>query len=163
MTDPLQAVADPPSWSIVDPETYRYFFSASAQVFAAILAIVGIAVTFKLSELQKRIADIESNLRGIAKNYQRMWGLKGDQKYFHNVAVSCGLAPYGDKVRALLDLPDNFLISEILTILDEISDSLNVLASEEGRAQAKIYKSTKENIEKAKRNILCSIKNQPKH
>ena len=42
----------------VDPETYRYFFSASAQVFAAIFVVVAIALNFRLDEIRKRINDI---------------------------------------------------------------------------------------------------------
>ncbi len=54
MVDSLSQAAANSCWLTVDPDTYRYFFSASAQVFAAIFAVVAIAYSFRISDIQKK-------------------------------------------------------------------------------------------------------------
>jgi hypothetical protein len=53
----------------IDPETYRYFFSASAQVFAAIFAVVAIAVSFRLSELRAEFENARASVVRVAHVY----------------------------------------------------------------------------------------------
>ncbi len=54
----------------VDPETYRYFFSASAQVFAAIFAVVAIAYGYRLMDLQRKYDEIQKEKVGKAFTYK---------------------------------------------------------------------------------------------
>ncbi|TKJ40807.1 hypothetical protein CEE37_07535 [candidate division LCP-89 bacterium B3_LCP] len=68
--DTLTTVTDTVSCFAIDADTYRYFFSASAQVFAAIFAIIGVAASLRIGDI-RRIEDIS---RSAAIGYLREWG-----------------------------------------------------------------------------------------
>lgn len=56
----------------VDPETYRYFFSASAQVFAAIFAVVAIAYGYRIIDLQRKYDELQKEKVGKVFTYKNL-------------------------------------------------------------------------------------------
>jgi len=58
----------------VDPETYRYFFSASAQVFAAIFAVVAIAYNYRIMVISRKLEDLSKEKVRKAILHQDHWG-----------------------------------------------------------------------------------------
>jgi hypothetical protein len=66
----VDSLSQSSSWFTVDPDTYRYFFSASAQVFAAIFAVVAIAFSFKIMNIQSELENLRKERRRKIKVFE---------------------------------------------------------------------------------------------
>jgi hypothetical protein len=66
----VDSLSQSSSWFTVDPETYRYFFSASAQVFAAIFTVVAIAFGFKIRNIQSELENLKKERRRKIKAFE---------------------------------------------------------------------------------------------
>ncbi|MCX6639386.1 MAG: hypothetical protein NTW14_02730 [bacterium] len=81
MPDSLYKALADSSWMYVSPDTYRYFFSASAQVFAAIFAVVAIASSFRLSELNRQTDRLADRKKSIAITFKYKWNTNTIKKF----------------------------------------------------------------------------------
>lgn len=106
----------------VDPETYRYFFSASAQVFAAIFAVVAIAYGYRLTDLQRKYDEIQKEKVGKVFTYKSLI----DGNYLRELIGGSG------KIQPLLDNIfnlDNATIEAMLCAIVKRCDFLIGIAS----------------------------------
>lgn len=128
MIETVKTAVDTTSWLMVDADTYRYFFSASAQVFAAIFAVVAIAFTFRHSEIVRQLEHLHSERMSRAFTYKNLW----DKKY---IAEKLGGMFNFDELKGSFSSLDDYTLDIALESIKERCDFVIAnpsIASNEG-------------------------------
>jgi hypothetical protein len=142
------------SWLTVDADTYRYFFSASAQVFAAIFAIVAIAYSLKIIIIHRQIDNLRREKIGKAILYKENWGYNYLNKKLRGHLSVPALNEFKERVSEL----DDWTINEIIeSIKERCHEQINGFQSDQNQNAESI--AFRENKIKYFHEVIASLGN----